>query len=899
MIATKPDTARTVSLLRFSAVITITLMAAWGLSPALASSVPQPPGDVATAPVPKVPARLWTEDFENIGLGAGTLSTYSSASGIKYVAHPYWMDETLCNGINLSYFSEPTRPCPNDANGGLGSRQNLQRLADTLGQHRLGVDRSSDPTKPVNGSTSGEGADKASQMNHVLGGITHQSNSPTNLVEFKTAGYIPLPANNRYLTAALDVADVSCATGGSKLQIYFLTPRGNEMPIGNEPYSVCADPNRSYYASPLPPGISDWVFGGNSGVAGTMRQTKATLVPGDKAGLLIRNQSPAGSGNDHAFDNLAVYDVTPTLHSAFSSPAVAAGGTVDMQISVTNTSERGAKSGWSFTTELPSGLAMSEATPISTTCVNGVASPTANGRSLRTSGDLATGESSCSITVRLATDKTNETTPSYSLCAKDFVSLSGVSAPPSCASVQVQRPALTISRTSDAAGLPAPGMVINHTITAENTGSEDYTAENPAQVIEELSRSLDDATYNKDASSSLGQQPISKANTISWSGALKVGQAVTIRYSTTTSLTEGIPLRTTGCILSAEPKAASPSCLEDQQAKARITVLKSVDPASDVPVQVNQDVRYTLTFTNTGTTATSIDRVEDLRGIIDDAVLLSPPASTDSSLTINPGPGTSRIHGELGPGQTATVRYTARVRTDGHRGDSVLNSRLLPQGAHPRLFAQVGCSSQADTCTTNPVTSWTVSLTPSRSNAAPGDTITYTARAKNTGSVPIGLASPTQATIDLTRALDRAQYNGISTPDIEYAAPLMAWSVQLAIGEEKTSTHAVTVRSTNSGDTEIRSRIIGGSNCQPESESEECNAKTVLASPDFALSSVLPETGEPQNSATTAHINQPDWTLVSAGLAALFAALLVNRSRYRSNPDSGNRDANPGFSQHG
>ncbi|RVQ51948.1 DUF11 domain-containing protein [Sinorhizobium meliloti] len=110
------------------------------------------------------------------------------------------------------------------------------------------------------------------------------------------------------------------------------------------------------------------------------------------------NNNGSGTGNDHAFDNIRVLDTTPQLDKSFSPTNVAVGQVSTLTFTITNTSERGAKNGWSFTDVLPAGLTVA-AGAASTTCPAGVVDAPAGGGTISVSGNLSTGLASCTATV--------------------------------------------------------------------------------------------------------------------------------------------------------------------------------------------------------------------------------------------------------------------------------------------------------------------------------------------------------------------------------------------------------------------------------------------------------------------------------------------------------------------
>jgi len=74
-----------------------------------------------------------------------------------------------------------------------------------------------------------------------------------------------------------------------------------------------------------------------------------------------------------------------------------------------------------------------------------------------------------------------------------------------------------------------PGTKITYTITVTNTGGADYTTTTPAALTDDLTRVLDDANYDNDATAGAHVT----GHTLTWTGALAVGASTTITYSVT------------------------------------------------------------------------------------------------------------------------------------------------------------------------------------------------------------------------------------------------------------------------------------------------------------------------------------------------------------------------------
>jgi uncharacterized repeat protein (TIGR01451 family) len=89
-------------------------------------------------------------------------------------------------------------------------------------------------------------------------------------------------------------------------------------------------------------------------------------------------------------------------------------------------------------------------------------------------------------------------------------------------------PALTITKTADTSST-TPGSTVNYTITVADTGQTAYSS---ATVTDSLAGVLDDATYNQDATPTIGAVTFTSPD-LTWTGSLAVGETATITYSVT------------------------------------------------------------------------------------------------------------------------------------------------------------------------------------------------------------------------------------------------------------------------------------------------------------------------------------------------------------------------------
>ncbi|MFE0173291.1 hypothetical protein ACFWZ2_13310 [Streptomyces sp. NPDC059002] len=88
---------------------------------------------------------------------------------------------------------------------------------------------------------------------------------------------------------------------------------------------------------------------------------------------------------------------------------------------------------------------------------------------------------------------------------------------------------LTLRKTASPSTKVQPGGTVTYTLTITNTGA---TAYDRAVVRDNLTRVLDDARYNGDATATAGAIAVSGSR-LTWSGPLAAGESVTVTYSVT------------------------------------------------------------------------------------------------------------------------------------------------------------------------------------------------------------------------------------------------------------------------------------------------------------------------------------------------------------------------------
>ena len=321
---------------RGSAVLmTLSLIGAGLVATTLTSASPSAVAAPGNPGVPGEPQVLFVEDFENRAPDSSVLLTeYTGASGTAYTADPFWVNRDACNGFIVNHGSPRVEGDCNGGGvgaGGAGVYNSLMSLPYTLG-----VIAGADPASNAAASsyTSGSSAD--------------------NQVQFRTAEPLTLPTEGRFVTFSVDAVAQNCTSSDPELRFYLVDGDGDEIAVSNAAIDPCTDPRGTQYDAPAQDGTPRVVIGGRFPADGS------NLVTGGSFGIVMRNENGDGSGNDGAYDNIRVLDVTPQLDKAFSPTSVATGGVSTLTLTITNTSDLAAKNGWSFTDSLPEGLTVAD-----------------------------------------------------------------------------------------------------------------------------------------------------------------------------------------------------------------------------------------------------------------------------------------------------------------------------------------------------------------------------------------------------------------------------------------------------------------------------------------------------------------------------------------------------------
>ncbi|RKT35947.1 LPXTG-motif cell wall-anchored protein [Microbacterium sp. AG1240] len=380
--------------------------------PPLARAANEGGVSILAAGVPLAPTPVWTEDFE--GVSGTAAAPLGSSLGNAYTADAFWLAYGQCNGVLAEYATTDASLSSICTATSQASRNNIRRLADALGQLRLGVPGAATADTATATGTSTTTPNGGSQGNRALTEWTESQTGTAGqtLMLGRSAGAPSLgiaASGPRYYVARLDMGEASCAFGTrAQVTLGLAVGTGATPSMTSRAFSPCTETTARWYTSPALQG--GWNLGGNGVAVGTFTSDASLLLTAAQAAQLrpvVRNNNLASGGNDLAVDNLRILDATPTLDKAFASDTVVAGTPTTLTFTITNTSELAAKSDWSFSDALPTGLVVAPSPSVGGTCANAtgaaysVQATAGSGTIAASGGDLAAGAVSCTVTVNV------------------------------------------------------------------------------------------------------------------------------------------------------------------------------------------------------------------------------------------------------------------------------------------------------------------------------------------------------------------------------------------------------------------------------------------------------------------------------------------------------------------
>lgn len=540
--------------------MTLSLVGAGLVGTALTADPPSAAAAPGNPGVPGEPQVLFVEDFENRAAASNVLLTdYTGESGTTYTADPFWVNRANCNGFIINQTSPRV---PGDCNGGGADAAGAAVYTSlTSLPYTLGVINGTDPV--VNAAAS-----------------SYTSGSTVgNRVQFSTAAPLTLATEGRFVTFSVDAVAQNCQVAHPELRFYLVDGAGQEIAVSDTAIDPCTDPRGAQYTSPTQDGTTRVVIGGRFPADGS------TLVTGGSFGIVMRNEEGSGQGNDGAYDNIRVLDVTPQLDKEFSPTSVATGGVSTLTLTVTNTSDLAAKNGWSFTDSLPEGLTVADPAGTATTCPATDVTAAAGATEVTATGSLAAGTASCTITVNVTSDEAGSYTndaDNVSAVGLDYPGTSTVTfGDPSLELVKVAGDPVDVNEN----GLTDVGDTIEYTFEVTNTGDV---------AIDDLA--IDDPLVGAITCEATSVEPGDTVTCVTDEPYVVTAGDVEAGAVENSATATGTPPGTDTPIGSPPSETSTPTEAPDPA----LTVVKSASPSGPESYEVGQEIEYTFLVTNTG-----------------------------------------------------------------------------------------------------------------------------------------------------------------------------------------------------------------------------------------------------------------------------------------------------------
>ncbi len=392
-----------------------------GAAPDGADAVPDPAPEQRTlarqlsigilaAGIPEAPRTAWLETFEQ-GLNTTTATGLTAYASGRF-SSTGWATGTNCTGVLVNYTATypNTAFCPSQpiliGQSTLAARE-VRRMADVLGQVAAGVAGATSANAPSNGSTAGA---TGTRSNHALTNDPYAAAGGT-VVAQTTAGIGVVAPGSRYYMMQFDAVGAQCGINNASLSLGLFQGTTSLLNAFSAPVVPCTATGAVFYTSPAlaaSGGATDPAWGASVRAQRYTGTNVALLTAAQIAAAQVRvTNTVTGAGSAFGVDNLRVLDVSPALDMSFAPAPATATVPTTLTLTVTNTSELAAKTDWSFSAALPSGLVVAPAPAIGGTCAQStgtafaVTAAAGSASVAAVGGDLAVQATSCTITVNV------------------------------------------------------------------------------------------------------------------------------------------------------------------------------------------------------------------------------------------------------------------------------------------------------------------------------------------------------------------------------------------------------------------------------------------------------------------------------------------------------------------
>jgi uncharacterized repeat protein (TIGR01451 family) len=336
-------------------------------------------------------------------------------------------------------------------------------------------------------------------------------------------------------------------------------------------------------------------------------------------------------------------------------------------------------------------------------------------------------------------------------------------ADPTCEESTTENPIrhLTVTKSSEPTTGVQTGDTITYTVIVANDGTGDYSDENPARVVDDLTDVVDDARYNEDVDATAGTISYS-APLMTWSHPLAAGDSERFTYTVLVTNAGDHDL------LNSAAEDCDPETICDPAAVVEhplphVVPSKTSDPASGESASSGDVITYTLSWTNDGQAPGVVDSSDDLSDVLDDATITSGPTPSNPDLTATVDGDFIDVAGPIGVGATVTVTYAVTILPDGEHGNNVVGN-VLRQDVPAEMVCDVdaNCGPPEPPVTEHLIgelDEWKTVDPASGATVRAGNTITYTLHFQNIGAADV----PVNNEDVLTAVLDDATLTGAPT----------------------------------------------------------------------------------------------------------------------------------------